>query len=145
MRAVPMAVAGAVGYQSDMYRDDSFFTLGIAEAAGLVVLAAVLAFCLLKLVLRVCRRGKIWQRLAWVLGLFWVFLWVSPQIYYLYYQLIFLGLPVQLVIDWPPGAEVVLRRLTFTGPATISAHSQGVLGWAILVVAARPRWFGRWI
>jgi hypothetical protein len=126
-----------------MYRDDSFFSLGIAEAAGLVFLTLVVAFCMLKLVRRVCRTGKIWQKLAWALGLFWVFLWVSPQIYYLYYQLIFMGLPVQLVIDWSPGAEHLLRRLTFTGPATISAHGQGVLCWAMLVVSVKRLGFLR--
>ena len=141
----PLAAAGLVGYQAGMYRDDSFFTLGIAEAAGLLALTAALAYCMLKLTLRMCRRGKLWQRLAWAAGLFWGFLWVSPQIYYLFYQLIFQGLPVQLVIDWPPGAETVLRRLAFAGPATVAAHAQAVLGWAMLAAAVRPGWFGRWV
>ena len=128
-----------------MYRDDSFFTLGIAEAAGLLALTAVMALCLLKLARRAYRRGDIWRRLLWAVGLFWVFLWLSPQVYYLFYQLIFWGLPVQIVIGWPPGAETVLRRLTFTGPATLAAHGQGVLGWALAVMAVRPGWFGRWV
>jgi hypothetical protein len=88
-------------------------------------------------------RGGLVRRLLWAGGLFWLFLWLSPQVYYLFYQLIFAGLPVQIVITWPPGAETVLRRLTFTGPATLSAHGQGLLGWALLVLAVRPQWFGR--
>jgi hypothetical protein len=44
---------------------------------------------------------------------------------------------------WPPGAETVLRRLAFAGPATLAAHGQGVLGWALVVLAVRPGLFGR--
>jgi len=125
-----------------MYRDDSFFTLGLLEAAGLVVVTVLMVLGMLALARRVCR-GKLWRRLLWAAGLFWVFLWLSPQVYYAYYQLVFSGLPVQIVIGWPPGAETVLRRLAFAGPATLAAHGQGVLGWALAVLAVRPRWFGR--
>jgi hypothetical protein len=47
------------------------------------------------------------------------------------------------VAGWPPGAETVLRRLAFAGPATLAAHGQGVLGWALVVLAVRPGLFGR--
>jgi hypothetical protein len=127
-----------------MYRDDSFFSLGFAEAAGLLALTAVIVLCLLKLARWLCR-GMLWRRLLAAVALFWGFLWLSPQVYYVFYQLIFLGLPAQLVIGWPPDAETVLRRLTFTGPATIAAHGQGLLGWALAAMAVRPRWFGRWV
>ena len=123
-----------------MYRDDSFFTLGFLEAAGLVVVTALLVLGVLALARRLCR-GRLWRRLVWAAGLFWVFLWLSPQVYYVYYQLIFHGLPVQIVIGWPPGAETVLRRLVFAGPATIAAHGQWVLGWVLGVGAVRRfRW-----
>jgi len=46
---------------------------------------------------------------------------------------------VQIVIGWPPGAETVLRRLVFAGPATLAAHGQGVLGWVLVVGAVRRR------
>ncbi|HUS54384.1 MAG TPA: hypothetical protein VMY41_10320 [Thermohalobaculum sp.] len=128
-----------------MYHEDSLFTLGVAEMAGLLALTAVMTLCLLKLARRAFRRGDIWRRLLWAVGLFWAFLWLSPQVYYLFYQLIVSGLPVQFVIDWPPGAETVLRRLTFTGPATLAAHGHGVLGWALVVMAVRPGLFGRWV
>ena len=123
-----------------MYRDDSFFTLGLLEAAGLVVVTALLVLGVLALARRLCRGGP-WRRLVWAAGLFWVFLWLSPQVYYAYYQIIFHGLPVQIVIGWPPGAEAVLRRLVFAGPATLAAHGQGVLGWVLVVGAVRRfRW-----
>ena len=123
-----------------MYRDDSFFTLGLLEAAGLLVVTALLVLGVLALARRL-RRGRPGRRLVAAAGLFWVFLWLSPQVYYVYYQLIFEGLPVQIVIGWPPGAEPVLRRLAFAGPATLAAHGQGVLGWVLVVGAVRRfRW-----
>ncbi len=123
-----------------MYRDDSFFTLGLLEAAGLLVVTALLVLGVLALARRL-RRGGLGRRVVAAAGLFWVFLWLSPQVYYAYYQLIFEGLPVQIVIGWPPGVETVLRRLAFAGPATLAAHGQGVLGWVLVVGAVRRfRW-----
>ncbi len=123
-----------------MYRDDSFFTLGLLEAAGLLAVTALLVLGVLALARRLCR-GRLWRRLLWAAGLFWAFLWLSPQVYYAYYQLIFEGLPVQIVIGWPPGAETVLRRLSFAGPATLAAHGQGVLGWVLVGAGVRGlRW-----
>ena len=121
-----------------MYRDDSFFTLGLLEAAGLLVVTALLVLGVLALARRL-RRGRLGRRLVAAAGLFWLFLWLSPQVYYAYYQLILDGLPVQIVIGWPPGAETVLRRLGFAGPATLAAHGQGVLGWVLVVGAVRRR------
>jgi hypothetical protein len=123
-----------------MYRDDSFFTLGLVEIAGLLVVSVLLVLGVLALARRLCR-GRLGRRLVAAAGLFWVFLWLSPQVYYAYYQLIFDGLPVQIVIGWPPGAETVLRRLAFAGPATLAAHGQGVLGWVLVAGAVRRRWW----
>ena len=107
------------------------FTLGLVEAAGVLVVSVLLVLGVLALA----------RRVAAAAGLFWVFLWLSPQVYYAYCQIIFDGLPVQIVIGWPPGAETVLRRLAFAGPATLAAHGQGVLGWVLLVGAVRRfRW-----
>ncbi len=123
-----------------MYEGDSFFTLGFLESAGLLVVTALLALGMLALARRFCR-GRLGRRLVAAVVLFWVFLWLSPQVYYAYYQLIFEGLPVQIVIGWPPGAETVARRLVFAGPATLAAHGQGVLGWILVVGAVRRfRW-----
>ena len=137
-----MAAAGGARYQAGMYANDPFFTLGLLEAAGLMVVTALLVWGMLLLARRLYR-GGLPRRLLAAAGLFWGFLWLAPQVYHVYYQLVFEGLPVQIVIGWPPGAETVLRRLTFTGPATLSAHGQGVLGWALVALAVRPRLFGR--
>jgi hypothetical protein len=123
-----------------MYQGDSLFTLGLLEAAGLLAVTGALVLGVLALARRICRGGP-GRRLVAAAGLFWGFLWLSPQVYYAYYQLIFEGLPVQIVIGWPPGAETVLRRLVFAGPATLAAHGQGVLGWVLVVGAVRRfRW-----
>jgi hypothetical protein len=116
----------------DMYEEDSFFTLGLLEAAGVLVVSALLTLGMLVVARRLYRGGRTGRRLLWAAALFWVFLWLSPQVYYVYY-------------GWPPGAETVLRRLAFAGPATLAAHGQGVLGWALVVLAVRPGWFGRLI
>ena len=104
-----------------MYRDDSLFTLELLEMAGLLAVSAVIVLGMLALARRFCR-GKWWRRLALAVVLFWLFLWLSPQVYYAYYQIIVDGLPVQIVIGWPPGAETVVRRLVLAGPATLAAH-----------------------
>jgi hypothetical protein len=104
----------------DMYEEDSFFTLGLLKAAGVLVVSALLALGLLVVARRLYRGGRLGRRLLWAAALFWVFL-----------------------CGWPPGAETVLRRLAFAGPATLAAHGQGVLGWALVVLAVRPGWFGR--
>ena len=128
-----------------MYEGDSFFTLGLLEAAGVLAVSALLIVAVLRLARRFYRGGGLGRRLVWAVALFWVFLWLSPQVYYAYYQIIFHGLPVQLVIGWPPGLETVVRRLTFAGPATLSAHGQGALGWLLAALALRPQWFRRLI
>jgi hypothetical protein len=72
----------------DMYEEDSFFTLGLLEAAGVLVVSALLALGLLVVARRLYRGGRTGRRLLWAAALFWVFLWLSPQVYYVYYQLI---------------------------------------------------------
>ena len=128
-----------------MYRDDSFFTLGLLEAAGLLVVTALLVLGVLALARRLCR-GGLGRRLVAAAGLFWVFLWLSPQVYYAYYQLIFDGLPVQIVIGWPPGggdgfAAVDVRRTGDAGGAWAGGAGLGVGGGggAAVPVAVRGR------
>ncbi len=62
------------------------------------------------------------------------FVWVSLQVYYTYYRLIFEGLPAQWVIGWPPSLDI-LRLATFTGPAKLSTHSQRALFWLLAGLA----------
>ncbi len=126
-----------------MYEGDSFFTLGLLEGAGLLAVSLLLVLVVLALARRVYRGRGPGDRLVAAVLLFWGFLWLAPQVYYAYYQIIFDGLPIQLVIGWPPAPETVVERLIFSGPATLAAHGQGVLGWVLIVLAVRPQLLGR--
>jgi hypothetical protein len=77
-------------------------------------------------------------RVAIAVTLFSLFVWLSPQAYYEYYQLILTGLPRQWVIGQPPTFDELLSLVTFTGPQTISDHSKGGLFWGLI-------WLSWWI
>ncbi len=70
---------------------------------------------------------------------FTLFVWLSPQIYYAYYRMIIPDLPSQWVIGRSPEAGAVVTLLSFTGPATLSAHARGVLGWCLLATVLIAR------
>jgi len=116
-----------------MYAGDSFFSLPAAGQGALVVLSASLA---LAAVLCALALFRLWKspgpRLAAALVVFWLFVWLTPQIYYLFYQIIFDGLPYQIVIGGPPGPGGLINLLLFQGPATLAAHAMGVLGWTLV-------------
>ncbi|MEM9060376.1 MAG: hypothetical protein AAGD13_07915 [Pseudomonadota bacterium] len=117
-----------------MYAQDSFFDLSRSGQFGLVCISAVL-FVLWVLLTRFLLRDRApWLKIGGALILFWVFVWVSPQVYYQYYRLIIPDLPLQWVI-WPPAApQEAISMLFFQGPQNLSAHSQGLLGWSLLLV-----------
>jgi len=114
-----------------MYDGDSFFTLSVWGQVGLACLSVALAaICLLVQ----------WSFARWLWGfvlaalIFYVFVYVSPQVYYTYYRFIFDGLPAQWVIS-PPGLGEIINLLTFRSGSNLSAHSQGALGWSLIGVA----------
>ncbi|MEP1535238.1 MAG: hypothetical protein ABJQ34_13345 [Paracoccaceae bacterium] len=127
----------------NIYTQDSFFTLSPLAQAGLGAVSALLAILTVWIVYKSTRRFPLPIRLVIALAAIWVFIWVSPQIYYAYYLTIFDDLPLQLVIKAPPSPLQFLRFLTFTEHSSMSAHSVGVLGWASILAAAakktRPR------
>ena len=115
-----------------MYQQDSFFDLSFWERVGLVCISAALAVLILLLARALLRDRPLWLRILGALVLFWIFVWASPQVYYTYYRMIIPDLPLQWVI-WPPASPVeALRMLVFSGPQNLSAHSQGLLGWALI-------------
>lgn len=117
-----------------MYQQDSFFDLSLWERIGLVCISAALAGLMLVVARMLLRDRPVWLCLAGALFLFWVFVWVSPQVYYTYYRMIIPDLPLQWVI-WPPTRPLeALQMLFFSGPQNLSAHSQGVLGWALVAI-----------
>ena len=115
-----------------MYAQDSFFDLSVWERAVVLCISATL-FLLALFAARGLRRGQsVWIRVLGALSIFWVFVWVSPQVYYQYYWLIVPDLPVQWVIWPPPDPQKALSLLFFQGPHNLSAHGKGLLGWALI-------------
>lgn len=131
-----------------MYDGDSFYTLSSGGQAGLALLSLVLATATLvgagRLFKLVPDRGlaaKLAARIGVSIFVMWLFVWLSPQVYYLYYLTIFDGLPWQIVVQNPPEFHATLQQVTFSGPATLSDHSKGALAWLLIFYAsAQPLW-----
>ena len=115
-----------------MYSQDSFFDLTPWGRTGLVAISTVLFLLTFFATRLLLRRQPAWLRPPAALLIFYLFVWVSPQVYYQYYRLIIPDLPLQWVI-WPPeNPRVALEYLFFQGPQNLSAHAQGLLGWSLL-------------
>ena len=122
-----------------MYEGDSFYTLSGWGQVGLVIVSILFAVLALGFTRVLVYRRPLLIRIPVWLVAFITFVWTSPQGYYTYYRMIFDGLPAQSVIKAPPPPAEIIALLTFTGPATLSAHSVGVLGWLMFVVAVWPQ------
>jgi len=122
-----------------MYEGDSFYTLTWIGRVGLVMLSVAMTLLLLWLAWALMKRMPLPFGILLALVLFFGFVWLSPQIYYTYYMTLFEGLPWQIVVKSPPSANTLFKLLTFRGPANLSAHSQGVLGWLLLVMSLWAR------
>lgn len=118
-----------------MYTQDSFFTLSAAGQIGLGLLSVALAVALIWGCWRITRRMRRLLSLAVAVLVLWLFIWLSPQVYYGYYLLIFDGLPLQIVVQEPPSPLRLLRVLFFADRGTLSAHGQGILGWLTILGA----------
>ena len=124
-----------------MYAGDSFHNLSGAGQAGLLVLSAFLALVAVTCVLAPLRTATspLW-RMAAALVVFYGFLWLSPQIYYVYYRMIFDDLPWQMVVGPPPDPALIIALLLFQAPATLAAPAQGALGWLLLALGPLAVW-----
>ena len=123
-----------------MYQQDSFFDLTPSGRVGLVSLSTVLCITVLCLTVLVLRRRALWLQMLGGLVAFWLFVWVSPQVYYQYYRMIIIDLPLQWVI-WPPASpREAFNLLFFQGPHNLSDHSQGLLGWSLLAAPLLRRY-----
>lgn len=118
-----------------MYAEDSFYTLSPLARLGLLAVSAGLSVGLVTIALAAMRQRRGSMRVAIAVMLFSIFVWISPQVYYEYYHLIFTGLPRQWVIWQPPTFYELFSLVTFTGPQTISAHSMGGLFWALICLS----------
>lgn len=122
-----------------MYANDSFHTLTPLGQFGLALLSLGLTAVVLFAAWRFMGQRATAVRLALGVGLFYGFVWLSPQIYYGYYLMLFEGLPWQNVLKPPPGPLSLLVLIAFQGSATLSAHALGLLGWSLIAMAlAKP-------
>lgn len=117
-----------------MYAGDSFFTLPAGGQAGLVALSAALGLGMVWLTWVLARRRARAVRLAVWAGLFVAYLWLSPQLFYLYYLTIIDGLPPQWVIGPWPDPQAIARDL-FATRRTMAGDARAVLGFAMLIAA----------
>lgn len=116
-----------------VYDGDSFFTLSLAGQAGLIVLSTFLSACAIWAGWRISQDRRIFTRILIALAALYLFAWLSPQIYYGYYLIIFDGLPLQIVVQSPPPPGEVARLLSFQANSTLSDHSKGALGWLLIL------------
>jgi len=118
-----------------MYDGDTFFSLTMAARFGLVLLsmglAALTAVAFIKITCRM-----FWPlRLLLAPAFLWVFVWLSPQVFYLYYMIVFDHLPLQNVLQSPPQPSQIVHLLGFSGKAALSHHAAGLLGWGLIIFA----------
>jgi hypothetical protein len=73
-------------------------------------------------------------RMIAALAVFRIFLWLSPQIYFFYYQIILDDLPWQIVVGGPPNPTALIKLMLFSGSATLADHAKGVLGWTLFIL-----------
>ena len=122
-----------------MYEGDSFFTLTGPQQIGLLLVSVGLVCGWIYASWRLSHAKPLALRIVVGLALFFGFVWLSPQIYYQYYRMIIDGLSAQFVIGWPDRMGHIFRLLTFQSDSNLSAHSQGLLGWALVIVAVLRR------
>lgn len=122
-----------------MFEGDSYFILISGGEVALAALSGLLVFLAVASV-RVARRYVNLPAAVPALGFvfFWVFVWVTPQIYYLLYMTLLEELEFRWVVGWPPGPQRLISLLTFQAEATKVDMAFGVLGWA-MILAAFPR------
>lgn len=118
-----------------MYQQDSFFDLSGWGQVGLALISVTLFVAMLLITRRLLRRFPVWGRIIGALVLFWLFVWASPQIYYMYYRMIIPDLPLQWVIWHVREPLKPLEMLIFSYRPNLSAHGQGILGWAMILTA----------
>ena len=122
-----------------MYNGDTFFHLSVPGQIGLVALSLTLSISLIWFHLKLSSRFGTAVKVLLAVVLIWAFIWLSPQIYYLYYIQIIPGLGLQNVIADAPTVTEVISTITFTGKANLSEHSKGLLFWMMIVFGLLKR------
>ncbi|MEP1768225.1 MAG: hypothetical protein ABJJ53_16495 [Sulfitobacter sp.] len=126
-----------------MYQQDSFFDLTPWGQVGLAFISLTLFTLMVVVAHRLLWRAPFGVRVLGAFILFYVYVWVSPQVYYMYYRMVIPDLPLQWVIWPPPEPARALKMLMFQWRENLSAHGQGLLGWGILIAPWLKTWRAR--
>lgn len=118
------------------FSEDSFFTLSLIERVGLLGVSLLLSALCILAVRKVSSIRKV--KFVIALAVFFLFVWLSPQIYYLYYIAIFGGLPWQIVIRSIPTIPTLSSLIFFVSADSLAKLSQGVLFWLLMVAVFAP-------
>ena len=119
-----------------MFEGDGYLVLVADGEAAIAALSGVLVF----LAVAAVRLARRWIHLrAAALGLgfacWWLFMWLTPQLYYLLYMTLVETLSFRWVIDRPPGPTRLVELLTFRARDTSVDIGVGILGWAMMLIA----------
>ena len=117
-----------------MYEGDSFFTLTLAGQVGLLLLSTLLMVLSIWLVWRLGKNRSLPTCIVLAAVVYFAFIWLAPQIYYTYYLFLFDSLPIQIVVQSPPGIKDLFDLMFFRENQNLSFHAQGALGWLLLGV-----------
>ncbi|WP_156176852.1 hypothetical protein [Kiloniella spongiae] len=128
------------------YEGDSFYTLGLLEGVGLSAITIILSFGILFIgfkksyfLYEKARQHNTKPEIIFLLDvllslfIFGFFVWLSPQVYYAYYYVIFDGLPAQIVIKNFPDIRTLIKIVTLSDHANLSFHGQGLLARALII------------
>ncbi len=125
-----------------MYDQDTFFQLTTPGRTGLLLLSSGLVAIIICVTFKASNKlprlnlsVDIIARLTVAVALFWLFLWLSPQVYYLYYRTIIDTLPWQNVISAPPSFQDIGQILLFQNANSLAEHSKAALGWVLIISA----------
>jgi hypothetical protein len=118
-----------------MYADDSFNTLTTIQQIGLTTVSVLLCVVCIFFCYQLIKNKSLLIRLLISIGVFFLFVWLSPQVYYTYYLMIFDDLPFQIVIKQPPSPWALIQLLTFQSKVSLSDHSKAILGWVLIIMA----------
>lgn len=118
-----------------MYADDSFNTLTTIQQIGLTTVSLLLCVVCIFFCYQFTKNKALLTGLLISIGIFFLFVWLSPQAYYTYYLMIFDNLPLQIVIKQPPSPWTLTQLLTFQSKVSLSDHSQAILGWVLIIIA----------
>jgi hypothetical protein len=117
-----------------MYQNDSFFDLTPLGQIGLACISLTLFAMMLFVTFRLLHKAPILVGMLGAFVFFYVFVWASPQVYYMYYRVLIPDLPLQWVIWPPPEPFKAIKMLAFQWRDNLSAHGQGILGWGMIAV-----------